>query len=240
MWQPTRKVFRALSPPSPAHRDQLKSREPDALRASRFPRRLPTSLIVTVPKPCPHPVSPSTSGSVSTTSAATRSTSPTLGSRLRPRPPPPDARPSGRGAIHRCTRKSLPHGAPLGLSEQARLTPSSNRRRAAASRRSAATMALRWPSTRRVRSRAPQPRRWALRLRGRRVLRPRGRGRSARLYLVVAGPGQGKAGKTGPGQTKPRQGTTGKPAKPKQDFGACPRLWAGWMTLHPNLKSRSR
>ena len=37
--------------------------------------------------------------------------------------------------------------------------------------------------------------------------------------VVVAGPGQGKAGKTGPGQTKPRQGTTGKPAKPKQDFG---------------------
>ena len=36
--------------------------------------------------------------------------------------------------------------------------------------------------------------------------------------VVVAGPGQGKAGKTGPGQTKPRQGTTGKPAKPKQDF----------------------
>ena len=25
---------------------------------------------------------------------------------------------------------------------------------------------------------------------------------------------------TGPGQTRPRQGTTGKPAKPKQDFGA--------------------
>ena len=37
--------------------------------------------------------------------------------------------------------------------------------------------------------------------------------------VVVAGPGQGKAGKAGkagPGQTKPRQGTTGKPAKPKQ------------------------
>ena len=30
---------------------------------------------------------------------------------------------------------------------------------------------------------------------------------------------EGKAGKTGLGQTKPRQGTTGKPAKPKQDFG---------------------
>ena len=37
--------------------------------------------------------------------------------------------------------------------------------------------------------------------------------------VVVAGPGQGKAGKageTGPGQTKPRLGTTGKPAKPRQ------------------------
>ena len=34
--------------------------------------------------------------------------------------------------------------------------------------------------------------------------------------VVVAGPGQGKAGKAGPGQTKPRLGTTGKPAKPKQ------------------------
>ena len=35
--------------------------------------------------------------------------------------------------------------------------------------------------------------------------------------VVVAGPGQGKAGKAGktsPGQTKPRLGTTGKPAKP--------------------------
>ena len=34
------------------------------------------------------------------------------------------------------------------------------------------------------------------------------------LIIVVAG----KAGKTGPGpgQTKPRLGTTGKPAKPKQ------------------------
>ena len=42
------------------------------------------------------------------------------------------------------------------------------------------------------------------------------------VVVVVAGPGQGKAGKTGPGQTKPRQGTTGKPAKPKQDFGAGP------------------
>ena len=36
--------------------------------------------------------------------------------------------------------------------------------------------------------------------------------------VVVAGPGQGKAGKAGPGQTKPRLGTTGKPAKPKQGF----------------------
>ena len=33
-----------------------------------------------------------------------------------------------------------------------------------------------------------------------------------RSVVVVAG----KAGKTGPGQTKPRLGTTGKPAKPKQ------------------------
>ena len=39
------------------------------------------------------------------------------------------------------------------------------------------------------------------------------------IIVVVAGPslarGQGKASKTGPGQTKPRLGTTGKPAKPK-------------------------
>ena len=34
-----------------------------------------------------------------------------------------------------------------------------------------------------------------------------------RRPVVVAGPGQGKAGKTGPGQTKPRQGTTSKPAR---------------------------
>ena len=32
------------------------------------------------------------------------------------------------------------------------------------------------------------------------------------IVVVVAG----KAGKTGPGQTKPRQGTTSKPAKPRQ------------------------
>ena len=41
------------------------------------------------------------------------------------------------------------------------------------------------------------------------------------LVIVAAGPGQGKAGKagkTGPGQTKPRLGTTGKPAKPKAIF----------------------
>ena len=36
------------------------------------------------------------------------------------------------------------------------------------------------------------------------------------IVVVVAGPGQGKAGQTGPGQTKARPGTTGKPAKPKQ------------------------
>ena len=35
--------------------------------------------------------------------------------------------------------------------------------------------------------------------------------------VVVAG----KAGKTGPGQTKPRLGTTGKPAKPKQATFGC-------------------
>ena len=37
--------------------------------------------------------------------------------------------------------------------------------------------------------------------------------------VVVAGPGQGRAGmagKTGPGQTKPRPGTTGEPAKPNK------------------------
>ena len=48
--------------------------------------------------------------------------------------------------------------------------------------------------------------------------------------VVVAGPGKagqasrharqgkqaGRPGKAGPGQTKPRLGTTGKPAKPKQ------------------------
>ena len=33
------------------------------------------------------------------------------------------------------------------------------------------------------------------------------------VVVVVAGPGQAKAGNTGPGQTKPRLGTTGKPAK---------------------------
>ena len=36
--------------------------------------------------------------------------------------------------------------------------------------------------------------------------------------VVVAG----KAGKTGPGQTKPRLGTTGKPAKPKQGGAGAP------------------
>ena len=34
--------------------------------------------------------------------------------------------------------------------------------------------------------------------------------------VVVAGPGQGKAGMAGPGQTRPRLGTLGKPAKVKQ------------------------
>ena len=36
------------------------------------------------------------------------------------------------------------------------------------------------------------------------------------VIVVVAGPGEGKEGKTGPGQTKSRLGTTGRPAKPKQ------------------------
>ena len=36
------------------------------------------------------------------------------------------------------------------------------------------------------------------------------------IVVVVAGTGQDKAGKTGPGQTKPRQGTASKPAKPRQ------------------------
>ena len=46
-------------------------------------------------------------------------------------------------------------------------------------------------------------------------------GRRRWPVVDVAGPGQGKAGmagKTGLGQTKPRLGTTGKPAKPKQAF----------------------
>ena len=34
-----------------------------------------------------------------------------------------------------------------------------------------------------------------------------------RRPVVVAGPVQGKAGETGPGQTKPRLGTTGKLAE---------------------------
>ena len=37
-------------------------------------------------------------------------------------------------------------------------------------------------------------------------------------------PGQGKAGKAGPGQTKPRLGTTGKPAKPKQGVWSLSQL----------------
>ena len=35
------------------------------------------------------------------------------------------------------------------------------------------------------------------------------------VVVVVAGPGQGKTGKTGPGQTEPRQGTTSKPSQAK-------------------------
>ena len=41
---------------------------------------------------------------------------------------------------------------------------------------------------------------------------PSAAGGGCAAAVVVAG----KAGKTGPGQTKPRLGTTGKPAKPKQ------------------------
>ena len=44
--------------------------------------------------------------------------------------------------------------------------------------------------------------------------------------VVVAGPGQGKAGKTGPGQTKPRLGTTGKPAKPKQSSVSIEQIYS--------------
>ena len=47
---------------------------------------------------------------------------------------------------------------------------------------------------------------------------PSAAGGGCAAAVVVAGPGQGKAGKageTGPGQSKPRQGTTSKPAKPR-------------------------
>ena len=49
--------------------------------------------------------------------------------------------------------------------------------------------------------------------------RPQAASGSCAAAVVLAGPGQGKAGKageTGPGQTKSRLGTTGKPAKPRQ------------------------
>ena len=53
--------------------------------------------------------------------------------------------------------------------------------------------------------------------------------------VVVAGPGQGKAGKAGPDQTKPRLGTTGKPAKPKQGFICCNIYsvygFSGWISV---------
>ena len=55
---------------------------------------------------------------------------------------------------------------------------------------------------------------------------PPGGGRAA---AIVAGPGQGKAGETGPGQTKPRQGTTGKPAKPSLAWLAWRPGWPGWL-----------
>ena len=64
-----------------------------------------------------------------------------------------------------------------------------------------------------------------------------------RRPVVVAGPGQGKAGKTGPGQTKPRLGTTGKPAKPRYParFPAClpanpARTWIVPMSPKMNLE----
>ena len=57
--------------------------------------------------------------------------------------------------------------------------------------------------------------------------------------VVVAG----KAGKTGPGQTKPRLGTTGKPAKPRYParFPAClpanpARTWIVPMAPKINLE----
>ena len=50
-----------------------------------------------------------------------------------------------------------------------------------------------------------------------------GRLRRPGVVAAVVQGKAGKAGKTGPGQTKPRQGTTSKPAKPRQAF------WlAGW------------
>ena len=48
-------------------------------------------------------------------------------------------------------------------------------------------------------------------------------GGCAATVVAVAGPGQGKAGEageTGPGQTKPRLGTTGKLAKLRQELRA--------------------
>ena len=45
-----------------------------------------------------------------------------------------------------------------------------------------------------------------------------------RRPIVVAVSVQGKAGKTGPDQTKPRQGTTSKPAKPRPEFRKLPNF----------------
>ena len=58
------------------------------------------------------------------------------------------------------------------------------------------------------------------------------------VVVVAAGPGQGKAGKTGPGQTKPRLGTTGKPAKPKQASFGVPEANFG-VSEPKNLTDRS-
>ena len=82
--------------------------------------------------------------------------------------------------------------------------------------------------------------------------------RCSRWWPVVAGPGQGKAGKTGPGQTKPRLGTTGKMALPSQNSTKGPRgsqrvlgptqarsltidpSWRGFATLDPTFARVAR
>ena len=55
--------------------------------------------------------------------------------------------------------------------------------------------------------------------------------------VVVAGPGQGKAGMTGPGQTRPRRGTTGKPAKPKQNSGMGMGMSSNFVTTRRIVKN---